>query len=117
MRRPFLFLIFSILATLAYAQDVKVDFNDGEFFLAEEEYEEALFAFGKVYDKGYEENAYLNYRMGLCLINIPGRKTEAIPYLEKAVQSISIFHDSSCYPVTARRGASIVADARRCNLI
>jgi outer membrane protein OmpA-like peptidoglycan-associated protein len=27
--------------------------------------------------------------MGMCLINIPGRKTEAIPYLEKAEKSIS----------------------------
>ena len=42
-----------------------------------------------MYNKGYQDNAYINYRMGLCLINIPGRKTESIPYLEKAEQSIS----------------------------
>jgi hypothetical protein len=42
-----------------------------------------------VHNKGYQENAYINYRMGICLINIPGRKTESIPYLEQAVQSIS----------------------------
>ncbi|RLD59634.1 MAG: hypothetical protein DRI97_00575 [Bacteroidetes bacterium] len=89
MRRLFLFTSFCLLTSLILAQNVKVDFNDGEFFLAEEDYEEALFAFGKVYNKGYQDNAYINYRMGLCLINIPGRKTESIPYFEKAEQSIS----------------------------
>jgi outer membrane protein OmpA-like peptidoglycan-associated protein len=89
MRRLFLFTSFCLLTSLILAQNVKVDFNDGEFFLAEEDYEEALFAFGKVYNKGYQDNAYINYRMGFCLINIPGRKTESIPYFEKAEQSIS----------------------------
>ena len=89
MRRIFLFTSFCLLSSLILAQDVKVDFNDGEFFLAEEDYEEALYAFGKVYNEGYQDNAYINYRMGLCLINISGRKTESIPYFEKAEQSIS----------------------------
>ncbi len=89
MRRLFLFASFCLLSSLILAQNVKVDFNDGEFFLAEEDYEEALYAFGKVYNKGYQDNAYINYRMGLCLINTPGRKTESIPYLEKAIQNIS----------------------------
>jgi len=89
MRRLFLFTSLCLLSSLILAQNVKVDFNDGEFFLAEEDYEEAMFAFGKVYNKGYQDNAYINYRMGLCLINISGRKTESIPYFEKAEQSIS----------------------------
>ncbi|MEN8204252.1 MAG: OmpA family protein [Bacteroidota bacterium] len=89
MRRPFLMLILSILAILATAQDVKVDFNDGEFFFAEEDYEEALYAFTQVYNNDYQDNAYVNYRMGVCLIEIEGRKTESIPYLEKASKNIS----------------------------
>lgn len=84
-----MFISMCLLSSLMVAQNVKVDFNDGEFFLAEEDYEEALYAFGKVYNRGYQENAYINYRMGMCLIYIPGRKTEAIPYLEKAEKSIS----------------------------
>ena len=84
-----MFISMCLLSSLMVAQNVKVDFNDGEFFLAEEDYEEALYAFGKVYNRGYQENAYINYRMGMCLINITGRKTEAIPYLEKAEKSIS----------------------------
>ncbi|MDF1574694.1 MAG: OmpA family protein [Bacteroidales bacterium] len=89
MRRLYLFTSFCLLSAMILAQNIKVDFNDGEFFLAEEDYEEALYAFGKVYNKGYQDNAYINYRMGLCLLNIPGRKTESIPYLEKAEESIS----------------------------
>ncbi len=89
MRRAFLLLFFSILATLASAQNIKVDFYDGEFFFAEEDYEEALYAFNQVYKRGYQDNAYINYRMGVCLLQILGRKTEAIPYLEKAVGNIS----------------------------
>ena len=89
MRRPLLLIFFSILATMATAQDVKVDFYDGEFFFAEEDYEEALYAFNQVYNRDYEDNAYINYRIGQCLLQIPGRKTESIPYLEKAVTNIS----------------------------
>jgi len=89
MRRLVLFIFTCLLSSLMVAQNVKVDFSDGEFFLAAEEYEESLYAFGKVYDNGYQESAYINYRMGMCLINILGRKTEAIPYLEKARQNIS----------------------------
>ena len=89
MRRLLLLASICLLSTLTFAQNTKVDFNDGEFFLAQEDYEEALYAFGKVHDRGYQDNAYINYRMGLCLLQIPGRKTESIPYLEKAERSIS----------------------------
>jgi len=69
--------------------NVKEDFYDAEFFLAEEEYEEALYSFQKVYNAGFQENANINYRIGICNINIPGQKEKAIPFLEKAVLSVS----------------------------
>jgi outer membrane protein OmpA-like peptidoglycan-associated protein/tetratricopeptide (TPR) repeat protein len=89
MRRPFLMLPFLLFTMMVAGQDVKIDFADGEFFLAMEEYEEALYTFSKVFNNGYKDNANINYRIGICLLQIPGRKTEAIPYLEKAVQSVS----------------------------
>ena len=89
MRRPILILLLLLTASLAGAQDPKRDFADGQFFLAAEEYEEALFTFTKVYNSGYQDNANVNYLIGVCLLQIPGRKTEAIPYLEKAVTSVS----------------------------
>lgn len=89
MRKPFLMLFILLLAITAIGQDVKQDFADGEFFLAEEEYEEALYTYSKVYNSGYQDNVNINYRIGICLLQIPGRKTEAIPYLEKAISSVS----------------------------
>jgi len=35
------------------------------------------------------DNSNIQYKIGVCYLNIPGRKTSAIPYLEKAVQNIS----------------------------
>jgi len=81
-----------LLSVSVIAQNVKVDYYDGEFFFAEEDYEEALYAFNKVYKSGYQNNANVNYRVGVCLLRIPGRKPEAIPYLETAVKSISERH-------------------------
>ncbi|MFO7669068.1 MAG: OmpA family protein [Bacteroidales bacterium] len=89
MRRSFLMLSVILFTTIVAGQDVKQDFADGEFFIAAEEYEEALYTFTKVYAGGYQDNANINYRMGMCLLQIPGRKTESIPYLEKAVGSVS----------------------------
>ena len=89
MRRSFLILSVILFSTIVAGQDVKQDFADGEFFIAAEEYEEALYTFTKVYNSNYQDNANINYRIGMCLLNIPGRKAESIPYLEKAVGSVS----------------------------
>jgi len=89
MRKSFLMLLLFASTVIVGAQDPKQDFADGEFFLAAEEYEEALYTYNKVYKKGYQDNANINYRIGICLLQIPGRKTEAIPYLEKAILEVS----------------------------
>jgi len=78
-----------LFALMVSGQQVKEDYYDGEFFFAEEDYEEALYAFNQVYKNGFQNNANINYRVGVCLLQIPGRKTEAIPFLETAVESIS----------------------------
>ena len=89
MRRSFLILSVILFSTIVAGQDAKQDFADGEFFIAAEEYEEALFTFTKVYNSDYQDNANINFRIGMCLLYIPGRKAESIPYLEKAVGSVS----------------------------
>ena len=75
-------------ARAQYSKEIKTAFQDGEYFLAYEAYEDALAGYQKVY-KEFPDNAYINYRVGICLLNIPGKKAEAIPYLEKAVLSAS----------------------------
>jgi hypothetical protein len=39
--------------------------------------------------KLYPDNNNLNYRIGVCYLNIPGQKHKSIEYLEKAVKDIS----------------------------
>ncbi len=74
MRRLFLIISVLLFAAMVSGQNVKEDFFDGEFFFAEEDYEEALYAYNKVYNNGYEENANINYRIGTCLLQILRKK-------------------------------------------
>mgnify|MGYP000556094491 CR=1 FL=1 len=57
MKRLYLLMSFSLLSSLLIAQNNRIDFNDGEFFFAEEDYEEALYAFTQVYNNGYQDPA------------------------------------------------------------
>ncbi len=85
-----LFLVLSGFYQLAAQKDpIRENFFDAEFFLSEEDYNEALYSFQKVYNAGYQENSNINYRIGVCYLNIPGEKEKAIPYLEKAIKNIS----------------------------
>jgi len=109
-------ILFSF-AVIFGQSDVKEDFYDAEFFFAEEDYSEALYAFNKVYKSGYEDNANINYRIGVCLLNIKGRRTEAIPYLEKAVQNMTDkYKEGSFKEVMAPRDAILyLGNAYRIN--
>jgi outer membrane protein OmpA-like peptidoglycan-associated protein len=83
------FAILLFVATVFGQYDPRENFYDAEFFFAEEDYTEALYSFKQVYDDGYQDNANINYRIGVCLLQIDGRKTEAIRYLQKAVTNIN----------------------------
>ena len=102
MKRVFTVLSFLFIATMIFGQyDPKENFYDGEFFFAEEDYSEALYAFTQVYKEGYQENSNINYRIGICLLNIDGRETEAIPYLETAVKNITERYSEGSFKETA----------------
>lgn len=92
MKRSALF-IFLLLITLPFRsfgqkedENLKELFLDAEFFFLNEDYEEALTNYMKVFRRGYAENGNINYRIGRCYLNIPGEKDKAIPYLEKATK-------------------------------
>ncbi|MBE0673184.1 MAG: PD40 domain-containing protein [Bacteroidales bacterium] len=83
-----------ILIQAADAQtrsDIREIFNQGEMYVLFEEYNEAL-PFYLDLNKLFPENYHYKYRIGQCYINIPGEKEKAIPYLEEAVQNISLKH-------------------------
>lgn len=92
MRKSLFLIIISFLfMNVTYTQEsqeiLRNIFLDAEFFLMEESHVDALVEYQKLYTRGYKDNANINYRMGICYLNIPGEKEKSLPYLEKAVQS------------------------------
>ena len=86
-----LLLIFLITEISAFPQEHEEKnymefFEEGEYFFNRNDYEEALYYFLKLMD--YQpDNASYNFKIGECYLNIPGKETMAIPYLEKAVKN------------------------------
>ncbi|MBN1144479.1 MAG: OmpA family protein [Bacteroidales bacterium] len=69
--------------------ELKEYFSDAEFFFAQEEYADALYDYLELYNNGFKENANINYKMGICYLNIPGQKDKAIGHLLEAVKNVS----------------------------
>jgi outer membrane protein OmpA-like peptidoglycan-associated protein len=69
--------------------ELKEYFSDAEFFFAQEEYADALYDYLELYNNGFQENANINYKMGICYLNIPGQKDKAIGHLLEAVKKVS----------------------------
>lgn len=102
----YLYLIvlgFLLLIGNSSAQKTDTDKNtffDAEYFLISEDYTDALLSYLQLH-KNAPDNGNINYRIGLCLLNINGRKTEAIEYLENAVDKISKKYTESHFNETA----------------
>lgn len=91
MRKIILFTTLFLVSLNFYAQentDPKEIFMDAEYYILYEDYKEALPLYQKLYNSE-KHDAYVNYRIGECYLNIPGLKEKAIPYLEKASENIS----------------------------
>jgi len=67
------------------ASDLYLDANSYFFY---EDYEEALSLYLQVI-KDIPRTANLNYRIGICYLNLPGRRNKAIPFLEEASKNTS----------------------------
>jgi outer membrane protein OmpA-like peptidoglycan-associated protein len=85
----FSFLTITFIFSQQYEEILRDVFLDAEFFLLEESYVDALQEYQKLYNRGYENNANINYRIGICYLNIPGEKEKSIPYLEKAIKNVT----------------------------
>ncbi|MDX2445515.1 MAG: OmpA family protein [Bacteroidales bacterium] len=87
MKKVVFILVLTFSAFIVSAQDskeIKDAFLDGEYFLAYEEYIDALPYYLEVYRQN-PDNANVNYKIGLCYLNIIGQKQESIPYFHKAI--------------------------------
>jgi tetratricopeptide (TPR) repeat protein len=69
--------------------DPKYDFLDGEYFVSQGQFVEALPYFLAVLKKD-PGNCNVNYRVGLCYMKQAGDEVKALPYLKKAVENIDL---------------------------
>ena len=94
-----LFILCSLISIIAQKsdEDLRLYFSDAEFFLAEEEYVDALYDYLELYNNGFEDNANINYRIGICYLHIPGQKDKAITYLEKAIKNTKLNNRESVF--------------------
>jgi outer membrane protein OmpA-like peptidoglycan-associated protein len=80
--------------------ELKEYFLDAEFFFAQEEYVDALYDYMELYNNGFRDNANINYRIGICYLNIPGQKDKAISYLTTAVNNASAKYKAGSFKET-----------------
>jgi tetratricopeptide (TPR) repeat protein len=104
MCKRFVFLSVAVLLSVTLkAQEnsnLQETFLDAEYFLMHEDYYDALSSYLQLYEK-YPDNANLAYRVGLCYLNIPGKKNLSISYLEAATKNMSAKHKEGTLSQTA----------------
>jgi tetratricopeptide (TPR) repeat protein len=95
MSKRIVSLIIAVIYSLPFfAQDVKnlqETFLEAEYFLLYEDYSDALPYYLQLYEK-MPNNANLAYKIGICYLNIYGKKNLSISYLETASKKMSAKH-------------------------
>ena len=76
------------LAAFSQNNSLKEIFEEAEYYILYEDYQEALNLYLDLHNKGLN-NAYIKHRIGECYLQIPGQKEKSIPYLEDACSNLS----------------------------
>ncbi len=93
-KKTAILLITMILAFSIHAQDNKHlqdTFLEAEYFFMNEDYPEAINYYLQIYSEK-NDNAKIAFSIGVCYLNIPGKKDLAVKYLEEAVINMSAKH-------------------------
>jgi outer membrane protein OmpA-like peptidoglycan-associated protein len=80
--------------------ELKEYFLDAEFFFAQEEYSDALYDYMELYNNGYSENANINYRIGICYLNLTGQKDKSLSFLNFAVKNTTAKYKAGSFKET-----------------
>jgi tetratricopeptide (TPR) repeat protein len=95
MSKRVVFLFFTIVLIIpVYSQEnreLQDSFLEAEYFLMNEAYPDALTNYLQLYEK-LPDNSNLAYCIGVCYLNIPGKKNLSIEYLENATKNMSAKH-------------------------
>jgi tetratricopeptide (TPR) repeat protein len=104
MSKKHICLIFSIFFSFTvFAQENKnlqASFLEAEYFLLSEDYSDALNYYMQIYEK-VPDNSNIAYCIGLCYLNIPGKKNLSVSFLESAVKNMSAKHKEGTISQTA----------------
>lgn len=105
MSKKIVCLIVTTLFTLSLlSQEVKnlqESFLEAEYFFMYEDYSDALPTYLQLYEK-MPENANIAFRIGVCYLNIAGKKNFSVSYLEAAAKNMSAKHkDGSISQIAA----------------
>ena len=83
-----LFFACTLSANAQGWQDHEETYQDANAYFYFEDYEEALALYLRIYND-FPDNANLDYRIGICYLNVAGSKERAIEYLKRASQNIT----------------------------
>jgi len=88
----FLVMMAFLVPVTAQDQTAMEDmFLEAEYFFMKEDYQDALINYLQLHDK-MPDHQNIDYRIGVCYLNIPGKKNLSVEYLEAASKNISARH-------------------------
>ena len=107
MKKIALLIFLFLFAGALFAQKSKYNKNitEGNYLFLENNYIMALHSYEAAYAID-STNANINYKIGLCYLNIPSKKKNAFRFMEKAAKNISKSYDEDepgikCAPIDA----------------
>ncbi len=94
MKKGLFIVFFCAITAMLFSQKKMYlqNFTEGNYLFLEKNYPMALQSFEKAYDVD-SINSNINYKIGLCYLNIPAKKNKALPFMNKAVLNMSKNYD------------------------
>jgi tetratricopeptide (TPR) repeat protein len=102
-KRAFSLFVAIVFYISCYSQDNKSlqdAFLEAEFFFMNEDYSDAIINYLQLYEK-LPDNSNLAYCIGVCYLNIPGKKNLSVDYLETASKNMAAKHKEGTITQTA----------------
>jgi len=96
----FVALYFTISSYPQNNKNLQDSFLEAEYFFLAEDYSDALTYYLQLYEK-IPDNYNLAYRIGVCYLNISGKKNLSVNYLETATKNMSAKHKEGTISQTA----------------
>ncbi|HKK61231.1 MAG TPA: tetratricopeptide repeat protein, partial [Bacteroidales bacterium] len=100
MNRFFVYIFLAIIMSSSLlAQDETAEelFEDGDFFYAREEFQEAAYLYRQLLQKE-PDNYNGHYKLGMAYLNIEGQEDKAIDHFLKATENTVLKYRKNYYP-------------------